>query len=841
MQQHAHFDEAAAESKQPSSGIQGLANERVIFTELSETYVRCMQQSSVGVQPEDKELVNAYEVYKTSLETRKLASEADKRLYADAIINPLGSAPLSYICAKALAKIYAPNELVDLVKNDALVMRAYYDAMDIDLPLEKCCDIDDEKYWKRFVVSRHKDPSMQVQKIKWKNMGIKMKLESILQQIKPEYWDPIELRPLAEKIKYYITDLHIEHLRALDERFLLNHFMRDDLCSTTSSDTTTIPSSTTPSEYEGEEEESNDGKSSVSTAISWSKGGGSKKSTHPGTVKTAKQPVFEDGSSKLSMYSIWSYKFRSFNETWLDEISDVDEKEIRREKREAQRARRRIRDECKERKRIKEEQAEMERELAERAAAEKAVKDSLARRRAARRAKNRKADEDEMISVFDMEVEPPEENLFDDVSDARNPEKLKRIYEAMKDPAFVDFCHHLDLRFLEYFPYLTNLIIEFNGPAPPTKYEDWHFNVSTRDIQQLAEGLRYLSRLTVFALRNSRLNAKKLYTLTRSLKNIYALQSVDFSYDSLKDDCGEGLYELFQKTYSIKSLDLTGNELGTDAICELARALGGYDGCCQYLSLARNRLNEETIKLLCMHINNTSQVRELCLRGALLTQDGIRKCIAWQLIPNHKVLRGLDLSGVPIDANVAAELLKALKDNYKIRKFDICGCDIPVEMEIDFEILLKRNKFLFNYPSIGDRRKSVEDIDASIMKTKNKILLRAIDEVDKRNECLSQRPVEFQHFSRKSGITAKQNSQLKLTDLTDEGVEDIEEEEVVDGVEEEDEEEEEVEGSEQHFSKEYRRNYFNKPYFEDANAFNKNEVLSRFWYFDKPKRVFPNY
>lgn len=166
------------------------------------------------------------------------------------------------------------------------------------------------------------------------------------------------------------------------------------------------------------------------------------------------------------------------------------------------------------------------------------------------------------------------------------------------------------------------------------------------------------------------------------------------------------------------SLDLTGNELGPEAICDLARALGGYEGCCQYLSLAHNTINTDALELFCIHIANTMQVRELSLRGAIISQEGIKSCIALQLIPNHKVLRGIDLSGVVIDYDVACEILNALKNNYKIRKFDVRGCDLPADLEVDFEILVKRNKFLFTYPAIGDTRRSIEDIDESLKRTK---------------------------------------------------------------------------------------------------------------------------
>uniref|UniRef100_A0A0A1XKQ4 T-complex-associated testis-expressed protein 1 n=1 Tax=Zeugodacus cucurbitae TaxID=28588 RepID=A0A0A1XKQ4_ZEUCU len=807
------------------SVIQPVPSKEENKPKLSEIYLKCMQESSIGVFPEDKGALNAYEVYKSSPETRLLKSEADKRIYADALLHPPGFAPLWYLCAKALAKMYEPNELVDFVENDPLIMRSYYEALDIDLPLEKCYYIDDEQYWKRYVLARHKDPSLQVKQIDWKSKGITMKLEKYIQQLSAEYWDEAATESLSEKIKFYVTDLHIEHLRPIEERNLLKHVKRDDIC-TSSGSSTTIASSEEeqqPLELAAEEEDidtksEESRKSSMRTSHT-----SSNKHVFLGpTMKeyTYKQPTGYDRgmASAASVYSTWNYDLKSMHSTWMDAYdAELEDKLIRNEKRIAQRVRRQKRAECKERKRILAEQAKIEFEAAEKAAEEKAAKDRLEKRRAER---DRKKGDVEMISVFDMDVEPPTDD--DSVaSKALNKEKIKQLQVAMRDPAIADYCHHVDLRLLKYFPFLTSLYIQFNGPLPPAKFEDWHFHVSTRDMERLAEGLRSLGGLKVFSLRNSRLNANKLFILTRSLKTIHTLKSVDFSYDQLKDDCGEALHELFQRTTSIISLDLTGNELGANAICDLARALGGYEGYCQYLSLAHSTINTDAFRLFCLHIANTTQVRELCLRGAILSQEGIQSCIAQELIPHSKVLRGIDLSGVVINNDVACEILKALRNNYKIRKFDVRGCDLPADLEVDFEILTRRNKFLFLYPAIGDRRISIEDIDESIKRTKNKILLRAIEAVERREECLNLRPNLFHRDS--EAVSSIFNFHLEPAHLEDEDV---------------GEEEAEEESLEEEESSSITKPKFQ---FEDPNTFEKDEIMSRFWYFNIPRGPHPNY
>ncbi|XP_039955599.1 uncharacterized protein LOC120771593 [Bactrocera tryoni] len=785
---------------------------------LSETYLKCMQESTVGVFPEDKGAMNAYEVYKSSPETRLMKSEADKRIYADALIHPPGFAPLWYLCGKVLSQMYEPNELIDLVKNDPIIMRSYYETLSLDLPLEKCYYIDDESYWKRYVLTRHNDPGLQVKKIDWKNKGITMKFEKYLQQLSVGGFDEVEMESLSDKIKFYVTDLHIERLRSIDERTLLKHVRRDDICSSSGS-STTIPSSDVGAEEQLEAEEEDTASRSGGSRNSSMRSSQSGSNKHVTLIPIVSQPMhtIRGLSSITSVYSTWNYNSRSITSLWYDgDDTEFEDKLIRKEKRTAQRLRRQKRAECKEGKRIAEERTKVEAEAAAKAAEEKEAKERLAKRRAARQ---KKKGDDEMISVFDMKVEPPEEEEDIIALNALNKDKIRQLQVAMRDPAIADFCHHVDLRLLKYFPYLNTLRIEFNGPPPPAKYEDWHYHISTRDIERLAEGLRSLGGLQVFRLRNSRLNAHKLFLLTRSLKTIHSLKIVDFSYDNLKDDCGEGLHELFQRTTSIVSLDLTGNELGAEAICDLARALGGYDGCCQYLSLAHSTLNTDALNLFCLHIANTDQVRELCLRGAIISQEGIKNCIAQQLIPYHRVLRAIDMSGVIIDTDVACEILKSFRNNYKIRRFDVRGCDLPAELEVDFEILVNRNKFLFIYPAIGDTRISITDIDQSLKKTRNKILLRAIEAVEARDECLKLRPNLFHRGSEAPSSIFD----FHLEQLNDE------------------EKEEEEGGAEAELYEEESLSSTTKFHTEDPNKFNKHEIMSRFWYFDIPRGPHPNY
>lgn len=100
---------------------------------------------------------------------------------------------------------------------------------------------------------------------------------------------------------------------------------------------------------------------------------------------------------------------------------------------------------------------------------------------------------------------------------------------------------------------------------------------------------------------------------------------------------------------------------------------------------------------------------------------------------------------------------------------------------------------------------------------RNKILLRAIEEVERREECLNLRPNLFHRDSEAAS---------SIFNFHQEQAKEKEEEEVIAETEVY---EEECSSSTTNF------------HYEDPNRFDKDEITSRFWYFDIPKGPHPNY
>lgn len=116
-----------------------------------------------------------------------------------------------------------------------------------------------------------------------------------------------------------------------------------------------------------------------------------------------------------------------------------------------------------------------------------------------------------------------------------------------------------------------------------------------------------METLRIFRLRDSRMDERKLHTLTAVLKNSN-VEVVDFSNDQLRDDCDDAIYDLFQGTTTIKSLELEGNLFDNNVIRRLTLALRKYEGALEYLGLARNPLTDETLHVLCSILHKTAQV-----------------------------------------------------------------------------------------------------------------------------------------------------------------------------------------------------------------------------------------
>uniref|UniRef100_A0A1A9ZVJ3 Uncharacterized protein n=1 Tax=Glossina pallidipes TaxID=7398 RepID=A0A1A9ZVJ3_GLOPL len=346
-----------------------------------------------------------------------------------------------------------------------------------------------------------------------------------------------------------------------------------------------------------------------------------------------------------------------------------------------------------------------------------------------------------------IELTSSEEDVEAKICDKRNKELFlasKKLYDYPPE-----HCHHIDLRFIQWFTSLDTFIIEFLGPELRRNYHYRHLNFSYDDIKRLAFGVSRLPVLRVFRLRNSRMDSKKLGILVDGLKDVSTLEILDLGYDCLNDTCGQHFKKLFTNTQALHSLELESNVLAAQAMKDLSAALLSYNqGKLKYLGLARNPLTDEALHSLISAVYDTEHIESLNLKGVTqLTEVGIACCIADELLRKHPNLLALDISAVHVSAYAADEIMKALQPNTKIRTLHCRGCDLDEETETDINVILKRNGYVAENPFVGNENVTNEEIDAWINRTKNPIMLGVLAEREKRDTCLLQRPLEFAYKS----------------------------------------------------------------------------------------------
>ncbi|CAD7015377.1 unnamed protein product [Ceratitis capitata] len=223
--------------------------------------------------------------------------------------------------------------------------------------------------------------------------------------------------------------------------------------------------------------------------------------------------------------------------------------------------------------------------------------------------------------VFDMIVEPAEDDGEELIVDRRNLKQQLTVRKKLHYPTRL--CHHVSLRFLRFFENLVNFTIEFRGPDMQRDFHERHLKFSHADVEGLAYGVSFLQKLKIFRLRSSQMDARKLYTLAKALKSLVCIETIDFGYDHLDDDCGLGLLELFRQTNSIKSLELEHNLIGAHALHFLAIGISQFGGQLEYLGLGGNPLGDWGLHELSTKVVDTQHITNLSLSTSQITETAI--------------------------------------------------------------------------------------------------------------------------------------------------------------------------------------------------------------------------
>lgn len=179
--------------------------------------------------PREPDLLVEYELYNPSMATRRLHSERNRLLYTEAFIENERLGTLSDLCVRALAKLgcrFIPPQ----VRQDPLKMRIFYDALDVNMPLQDCYFVEDLRFWRRVVLAKSSNKSLSLKKIDeydWKGNGVSLKYVELVEACPAAYWPEQKMASLGQLVRPYVRTLHIKHLQSLtDDAF--QHFVESE-------------------------------------------------------------------------------------------------------------------------------------------------------------------------------------------------------------------------------------------------------------------------------------------------------------------------------------------------------------------------------------------------------------------------------------------------------------------------------------------------------------------------------------------------------------------------------------------------------------------------------------
>lgn len=375
--------------------------------------------------------------------------------------------------------------------------------------------------------------------------------------------------------------------------------------------------------------------------------------------------------------------------------------------------------------------------------------------------KPKKRNEKKMpLSVYDLQVEP--EPIDDKDKVIYKQQQLSRI-KKYNYPA--EHCHHIDLSFVRYFDLLTSLTFEFLGPCEQRKYHQRHLNFSYTDMTRLGKGVRTLSHLQIFRLRNSRMDRIKLIILCRALRDLDSLEVVDLGGNRLGDDSSIGLGILLKRRVMLRSLELENNELKNFALETLGCALRRYksvdsDSSLRYLGLNYNPVSNIGLGTLFEEIIGTQHVQELSINGLHKVGGVTFVEQVSTLLRNHAPLRRLRMAANPLPVHVSKNLLRSLEQNHKVVEFDCRGCDLKEQEEYEAEVIVRRNEYEEKNTFIGDTTQTEESLLELLLSRRHPIRAKLEKERAKLDECLLYRLPE-----KSSSVSTLKENLMKVGEL----------------------------------------------------------------------------
>lgn len=263
--------------------------------------------------------------------------------------------------------------------------------------------------------------------------------------------------------------------------------------------------------------------------------------------------------------------------------------------------------------------------------------------------------------------------------------KLKTMQLFAKNPftssaRVVNFksneCSHGSLEFLGGLSNLKHLSISFDpGYNLGYSYARRLFQVSTADIENVAVALSKLKILERLQIRRSDLREPgKVLVLTRSMKSMSKLHSIDFSNCSIGSRLsGQYFRELLKANRMIKRLELKGNNLDEDFCRNFAVGLKDFHGKFDYLGLSWNPIFG---KALVNVLKTAEKIYHLDISNCFLEKkQHTEECFGHlvSMVETHQCLTLIDISGIEFRSlEIKAKFIKALEKNFGIVG---AGCD----------------------------------------------------------------------------------------------------------------------------------------------------------------------
>lgn len=648
--------------------------------------------------PNDPALIAVYELYRSPLDAnRKLLSERKRETFAEALNGPDRVPTLADLCVRQLAKRGTAHMAAE-VREDPLKLRIYYDALDVELPLRECYFVEDLSFWRRVVLAKCTDKCLAMRGLNeydWRGKGLSMKYVELVEACPAALWPEKEMTELALTIRDHVRSMDIRHLQSQTEYAFRKAGLdaSDSEPEITSEESQGMDISSdepnTPVEEEGEEEEEDE----EDVGITWIQ------------PKSAPSKKVTAGIAFVD-----------------DDDPDTERREARRNR---NAARQRLRD-------MKEaQQAEHEARRQRRLLMRKPPPEPPRRKRARKQ---------KIKGVFDIHVEPEPPDGDELVMDHRNKERYLNYLKKFDYPE--DDCWHIDLGFVRHFENLVSLTLEFLGPPLGREYHKRHLRFSIKDMVHLSRGLAFLEQLQIFRLRNSRLNAFKLYPLCRVLRSLPSLEVVDFGYDQMPDDCGPHLGILLDRRCMLKSLELEYNRLDVRAMSAIGQALQRSSPTkLHYLGLAHNKIGCEALGILCTHLKGTEHVLQLNLSGIEVNARCFTDEIS-DLLRRHEPLRQLKMVAIPLGPDLGRRLMCALNTSTNITLFDCRDCDLDVESELQADLVVRRNIYRAENSYVVDTSRFPETDDLlEFAKTlKHPIVEQIESDMARREECYRNYP-----------------------------------------------------------------------------------------------------